>query len=50
MLNEDEKKWLNNYHKKVYNKLSPYLNEEEKELLKEETRKYINKKKLGLEM
>ena len=38
LLNEDEKKWLNNYHKKVYNKLSPYLNSEEKELLKRETR------------
>lgn len=38
LLNEDEKEWLNNYHKKVYDKLSPYLNEEEKELLKIETR------------
>lgn len=38
LLNDDEKEWLNNYHKKVYDKLSPYLNEEEKELLKIETR------------
>ena len=38
LLNEDEKKWLNDYHKKVYDKLSPYLNSEEKELLKRETR------------
>ncbi|MEN8075900.1 aminopeptidase P family protein [Clostridioides difficile] len=38
LLNKDEKNWLNNYHKTVYNKLSPFLNEEEKELLKEETR------------
>ena len=38
LLNEDEKEWLNSYHKKVYDKLSPYLNEEEKELLKIETR------------
>ena len=38
MLNDDEKEWLNSYHKKVYDKLSPYLNEEEKELLKIETR------------
>ena len=38
LLNNDEKEWLNNYHKKVYEKLSPYLNNEEKELLKIETR------------
>lgn len=38
LLNDDEKEWLNNYHKKVYDKLSPYLNKEEKELLKIETR------------
>lgn len=33
-----EKAWLNEYHKKVYDKISPYLNEEEKEWLKEYTR------------
>ena len=33
-----KKAWLNNYHKKVYDNLSPYLNEEEKEVLKMETR------------
>lgn len=38
LLNSEEKEWLNNYHKNVYEKLSPYLNEEEKELLKMETR------------
>ncbi|MDK0709353.1 aminopeptidase P family protein [Clostridium perfringens] len=38
LLNEEEKAWLNNYHKKVYDLLSPYLNEEEKEFLKNETR------------
>ena len=38
LLSNDEREWLNNYHKKVYDKLSPYLNEEEKELLKIETR------------
>ena len=38
LLNNDEKEWLNNYHKKVYEKLSPYLNNDEKELLKIETR------------
>ena len=38
LLNKDEKEWLNSYHKKVYEKLSPYLNNDEKELLKIETR------------
>lgn len=33
-----EKEWLNNYHTEVFAKLSPYLNEEEKAWLKEETR------------
>ena len=37
-LNEDDIKLLNDYHKKVYDTLSPYLNEEEKEFLKKETR------------
>ncbi|HAT4251444.1 TPA: aminopeptidase P family protein [Clostridium perfringens] len=38
LLNEEEKAWLNNYHKKVYDLLSPYLDKEEKEFLKNETR------------
>lgn len=38
LLNEKEIKWLNDYHTQVYNKLSPYLNEEEKQWLKIETR------------
>lgn len=38
MLSEKEKDWLNSYHKEVYDKLSPYLNEEEKAWLKKETR------------
>ena len=38
LLNHEEKQWLNEYHKEVYDKLSPYLNEEEKEFLKNETR------------
>ena len=38
LLSENERTWLNNYHKDVYNKLSPYLNEDEKSWLKEETR------------
>ena len=29
---------LNSYHKEVYNKISPYLEKEEKEWLKEATR------------
>ena len=33
-----ERQWINDYHKEVYNKLSPYLNDEEKLWLKEETR------------
>lgn len=37
-LNEDEKKWLNSYHKQVYEKISPYLNEAEATWLKENTR------------
>lgn len=38
MLTDKERKWLNDYHEKVYQKLSPFLNEEEKEWLKKETR------------
>lgn len=38
MLNSKEKAWLNKYHKKVYNFLSAYLNEEEREWLKIKTR------------
>ena len=34
----DEKIYLNNYHKQVYDKISPYLNEEEKQWLKTYTR------------
>ena len=39
MLSNKEKAWLNNYHKEVYNKLSPYLNDEENKWLERETRK-----------
>ena len=35
---KDEKVYLNNYHKQVYDKISPYLNEEEKQWLKAYTR------------
>ena len=38
LLSEAERKWLNDYHKEVYNKLSPYLTDAEKQWLKNETR------------
>lgn len=38
MLNQHEKDWLNDYHREVYNKISPFLTEEEKEWLKEKTK------------
>lgn len=37
-MSEKERQLLNNYHKTVYEKISPYMNEEEKEWLKEATR------------
>ncbi len=38
MLNLDEQQWLDEYHKKVYQKLSPFLSEQEKSwLLKDKT-------------
>ncbi len=38
LLTEEERKWLNHYHEEVYNKISPYLAEEEKEWLRKATR------------
>lgn len=38
MMSIQEKAWLNEYHKTVYDEISPYLNEEEKAWLKEYTR------------
>lgn len=38
LMSAKEKELLNNYHKKVYDVISPYLNEEEKEWLKKYTR------------
>jgi Xaa-Pro aminopeptidase len=38
LLTQQEKDWLNNYHREVYEKLSPALNSEEKVWLKHETR------------
>ncbi len=39
MLTEKEICWLNNYHDKVFNTISPYLNEDEKAWLKQATTK-----------
>lgn len=38
MLSPKEKKWLNDYHKEVYDKVSPYLDSDEQEWLKHYTR------------
>jgi len=38
LLTGEEKLWLNEYHKAVYTKLSPYLTPDEQEWLKHETR------------
>lgn len=37
-MSPEEIHWLNTYHQQVYDKLSPYLNNEEKEWLKEATK------------
>ena len=39
MLLEEEKEWLNNYHKMVYERISPFLKGESKTWLKEKTNK-----------
>lgn len=41
LLTEEEINWLNTYHQTVYEKLSPYLNEEEKNWLRQKTKKII---------
>ncbi|WP_238918107.1 aminopeptidase P family protein [Clostridium sp. YIM B02555] len=38
LLTDYEKEWLNDYHKETYEKLSPFLNDDEKQFLKEETK------------
>lgn len=38
LLTDKERKWLNDYHEEVYNKLSPYLDDEVREWLRQETR------------
>jgi Xaa-Pro aminopeptidase len=37
MLTPEERQWLDDYHQMVYNRLSPYLETEEKEWLREAT-------------
>ena len=37
-MSRDEREWLNNYHKDVYEKIGPHLTDEEREWLKEYTR------------
>ena len=39
LLDDEEISWLNNYHKEVYDKISPYLAETEKKWLKRKTEK-----------
>lgn len=38
LLTEDERNWLNTYHKETYDKLSPLLNDDEEQFLKKVTR------------
>ena len=38
LLTEEEKGWIETYHKRVYDTLSPYLNEDERTWLKTATR------------
>ena len=38
LLNQQEKDWLNNYHKETYNKLSPFLTQDEQEWLRKYTK------------
>ncbi len=39
LLTEEERSWLNTYHEKVYQTLSPYLEKDEKEWLKQKTQR-----------
>ena len=38
IMTQEDKQRLNDYHKKVYEKVSPYLNDEEKKWLEKYTR------------
>jgi Xaa-Pro aminopeptidase len=37
MLNDEELNWFNEYHQMVYNRLKPFLNEQEQAWLEEAT-------------
>ena len=37
-LSESERDWIDNYHQEVYRRISPLLNKEEQQWLKEKTR------------
>lgn len=39
LMTKEEVQWLNSYHEKVWNKLSPHLNQAEKDWLKEKVKK-----------
>ena len=40
-LNEEEKQLLNEYHRRVYREISPYLSEEERTWLRQETQPFV---------
>lgn len=40
-MSEEEKKWLNEYHRKVYETIAPYLEQEEREWLADECREMM---------
>ena len=41
LLTDEELLWINNYHEEVFKKLSPFLDDEERTFLKEETKKLL---------
>ena len=41
LMNDEEKRWLNEYHKLVYDKLAPFLNTEEQAWLQQATKSII---------
>ena len=41
MVTDDERQWLNDYHRMVYDRLSPYLNDDERQWLREATNELI---------
>lgn len=43
LLNDEELRWLNEYHEEVFKNLSPYLSEDEKSFLRRETEQIVSK-------